>query len=221
MNSSASNHPNTTILKAGQLVCEDRYRIVKRLADGSFGTVYKATIHPENVETVAIKLISKELYEKHSSAIDSEIAMLERISGKHQSFLRHIETFVEARKIATLFDWREASKKGDHYIVTEFCAKGDLFIETLCLVDSPYSGNAKLVKDVFLPILDAVRYLHDLGIYHCDIKPENVFRRADGSIALGDFGFATDVDVSERKNVGTYAYMSPGESGLFSCFIQT
>jgi serine/threonine protein kinase len=37
-------------------------------------------------------------------------------------------------------------------------------------------------------IARALEVIHAHGIIHCDLKPENVMLRPDGSVALADFG---------------------------------
>ena len=42
-----------------------------------------------------------------------------------------------------------------------------------------------------LPVIDAVRYLHEMGIVHRDLKPENLLYDTDkpsATIKLSDFG---------------------------------
>ena len=44
----------------------------------------------------------------------------------------------------------------------------------------------KVVKD----IARALDYVHQLGLIHCDVKPENILFRANGTAVLADFGIA-------------------------------
>lgn len=61
-------------------------------------------------------------------------------------------------------------------------------------------------------ILDSIRLLHSLGVFHGDLKPENIFLDADYHVYLGDFGLALIFDPSIRpvwQGIrGTLEYMS-------------
>lgn len=61
-----------------------------------------------------------------------------------------------------------------------------------------------------LPLLTALKYMHEMGIIHRDIKLENIFMDAHGNVKLGDFGLT--MSQSEEKAVspvGTVEYMAP------------
>jgi nucleotide-binding universal stress UspA family protein len=64
-------------------------------------------------------------------------------------------------------------------------------------------------------LADALQSLHEQGVIHHDVKPENGILRSDGSAALLDFGFARhaiypDLIAEERQfEAGTAAYVSP------------
>jgi serine/threonine protein kinase len=66
--------------------------------------------------------------------------------------------------------------------------------------------------EVAIQIARALGYLHDLGVVHRDLKPSNIMRRADGSLALVDFGIAKRADhhlTVHGQPMGTPTYMSP------------
>lgn len=63
-------------------------------------------------------------------------------------------------------------------------------------------------------VLEAVRYLHDIGVIHRDLKPENILlkeRGIDSEIKVIDFGLATYMKPGEmlRRHVGTPYYIAP------------
>ena len=68
------------------------------------------------------------------------------------------------------------------------------------------------IKSVFKQIIDAVNYIHTLGVAHLDIKPGNIlYDRLRGTIKIIDFGFAIQLkpDMLIRGRRGTKQYMAP------------
>ncbi|PSC71935.1 aurora other [Micractinium conductrix] len=94
------------------------------------------------------------------------------------------------------------------YLVQEFAARGDLYVEL-----SRRGGHmpeSHVAKNVMIPFLSALTYMHAQGVLHRDIKPENIMLGADGDIKVGDFGLA--INTSREKpmsRVGTLDYMPP------------
>ena len=77
-----------------------------------------------------------------------------------------------------------------------------------------FRGNVLGALRAVRPIVDAVGALHQAKVVHRDIKPDNVFLRADRSLVLGDLGLAIKLDGRERltdtfENVGTRDYQPP------------
>ncbi|KAJ7167982.1 kinase-like domain-containing protein [Mycena filopes] len=73
-----------------------------------------------------------------------------------------------------------------------------------------YVDRPALVKQAFLEVLDAVAQCHDAGVFHRDIKPQNILCTSAGTgIRLADFGMTTREDESTVFRCGTLAYMSP------------
>lgn len=72
------------------------------------------------------------------------------------------------------------------YIINEFAEKGELFR----LVNHQYKLQEKTCARIFLQIINAVEYLHKLGISHRDLKPENILLDFDYNVKLVDFGLS-------------------------------
>jgi serine/threonine protein kinase len=70
-----------------------------------------------------------------------------------------------------------------------------------------------LALRVLEKLVEAVHYLHSLGISHHDIKPENIlFNCKENTIKLFDFGLAVTVDPAlpmSSSNGGSPLYMAP------------
>lgn len=71
-------------------------------------------------------------------------------------------------------------------------------------------------RTVLLGVCDALTVLHNLGIIHRDVKPENVIVDNTGRVVLIDFN-ASRIESSASKDtiiMGTVGYASPEQLGL-------
>lgn len=56
----------------------------------------------------------------------------------------------------------------------------------------------------------ALKTMHDKNIIHGDVKPENIFVTRNGTLVLGDFGYAQNDDLFSLKDCGgTLSYLGP------------
>src|SRR5205814_3217024 len=66
---------------------------------------------------------------------------------------------------------------------------------------------------IFRELMFALGDIHEKGILHRDLKPQNLMFRQDGTLAILDFGIAKDIAAVDRTNageiLGTPRYMSP------------
>ena len=76
------------------------------------------------------------------------------------------------------------------HLVMEHCSGGDLY-EMLLHIEK---FDEDQVKEIILPIIKAVNYLHNCGICHRDLKLENILFKDNQSREpkMIDFGLSTD-----------------------------
>jgi len=80
------------------------------------------------------------------------------------------------------------------------------------IVDKEHYSE-KEASDTIRPIIDAIKYCHDLGIIHRDIKPENLLYSSKddkGVVKISDFGLARFLNNELATTAcGTPGYVAP------------
>lgn len=204
--------PNASAL-VGQTIDAGRLKLVKLLGEGAYGVVYLAVEQLDGAGSSSSKTTPKEFAVKVLTKADGK-----RPLGQCQR--REIVThkIVSGHPgIVTLHDVIEDG--GFIFLVLDYCPGGDLY--NMVVERQAFCQNDALIKSVFVQILDAVRSCHDKGIYHRDLKPDNIFVNEDCSkVFIGDFGLATDIAVSTKFSCGSSFYMSPGMCALSIVMLQ-
>jgi Tol biopolymer transport system component len=108
--------------------------------------------------------------------------------------------------VVRFFGFEES--RGLAFLVMEYI-DGVTLRRQLKLLERPLTLPEALA--VLQPVCGALHYAHTVGIFHCDVKPANIFIERGGRVVLGDFGIAR---LSESATVtfstpGTPAYMAP------------
>lgn len=98
------------------------------------------------------------------------------------------------------------------YIITEFCAGGDVdeYLQFLSKCSSQVPES--VVAEWILHLGSALKYMHGKKILHRDMKTKNIFLMDDFTVKLGDLGIAKVLDLNQSKAdtfIGTPSYMSP------------
>ena len=169
------------------------YRIEAVLGRGRHSIVYLAR-QPQGGRTVALKVGRKTQLEGMDAKQDfsGEFGVLSALAHSH---------------VIRVFDHGESD--GEAYLAMEYAAGGRM---------APYSAPVSAARMVtrLREAASALGWLHTNGWVHRDVKPANLLLRADGSLALGDFGCAC-----RRGNagalppgtvVGTPRYAAPEQS---------
>lgn len=166
-----------------------KYRIERRLAQGGFAHVYQALDTIEGVR-VALKM-------PHQSVVTP--VMLD-------CFQR------EARLVAKLDHPNILPLKDASFIEGRFVIACRLGEKTLSdRLRNRLAFDSAL--DLSIQMVSAVAYAHQMGIIHCDIKPENMILLPDGRLLLADFGIAKVAQKTiNGSGSGTVGYMAPEQA---------
>ena len=74
--------------------------------------------------------------------------------------------------------------------------------------------DKKFFKEIVISIAKALKTLHEKGIMHRDIKPQNIYikdldNEDNRIIKLGDFGCAIKINENKSDSIGTVLYNAP------------
>jgi tetratricopeptide (TPR) repeat protein len=176
----------------------DTYTVRELLGAGAVGEVWRATDDRLNRD-VAIKLLRPHLSSDPQRA--RRFAEEARTAGS----LNH-------PNILSVYDVGEHG--GVPFIVSEYVDGESLRMR---LKRGPLSID--VAAAVALQMARGLSAAHARGIIHCDLKPDNVFIRADGGVKILDFGLArlktapatlSDLpDVTVSSLAGTAGYIAP------------
>ena len=160
--------PDCPALTSGETV--DGWRVVEPVGKGGFGMVFR--VRKKGVEG-ALKICLVNAGSEGEAADErwrfkQEVELLGLANGEFAPRL-----------------YGKGIHNGEPYFVMEYLEP----VRPNAMPNSD-TGIAKLMLD----LTDAIGALHECGWVHCDIKPQNIARRADGKYVLIDFGSAHKMD---------------------------
>lgn len=77
------------------------------------------------------------------------------------------------------------------------------------------------VVNTFIPAAQGLKAMHDMGYIHCDIKPNNILRDAQGNVKVIDFGQSAKIGTVKERIQGTPDYISPEQVERRPITVQT
>jgi len=105
---------------------------------------------------------------------------------------------------------RDTVQKGQvkkvSYILMEYAPYGDFFD---FITKNGENFDERLIRSFFRQLIDGVEYLHDSGIAHLDLKPENLLLGANFSLKIADFDLSHVKGDAKILSRGTKYYRGP------------
>jgi calcium-dependent protein kinase len=180
----------------------DDYVIQRRLAPALFGDVLLCQ-HKPSGDMVAVKRVLQ-------SAANAQLTLASNKKVREnvaleRALYHQLNRVGGHRHVLKLRD--EIEFDGYLYLVSDFCARGELYE----LVSSAQDGKLPLpaVTRYMRQIASGVQFLHANGFAHRDLSLENVLVTDDDQCQVCDFGLAASTAKPSRETVGKLFYMAP------------
>ncbi|KAG8390536.1 hypothetical protein BUALT_Bualt01G0093700 [Buddleja alternifolia] len=157
---------------------------------GSYSKVVRAKKKDTGV-IYAMKIMDKKFITKENKTAYVKLERIVLDQLDHPGVVRLFFTFQDSFSL---------------YMALESCEGGELFDQITRKGRLPEDDARFYAAEV----VDALEYIHGMGLIHRDIKPENLLLSADGHIKIADFGSVKPMqDDKACTFVGTAAYVPP------------
>jgi NIMA (never in mitosis gene a)-related kinase len=172
-----------------------KYKVVKKLGQGSYGTVYLVQDSKDGQQFVMKKITVSGMSDSEHADCKKEIQILAMM--KHPNVIRYKRSFV---------------RRGALCIVMEFADGGDLH---QLIRQQRHAGKylaENQILDWFVQACLGLKHVHMHKILHRDLKTQNIFLTSTGEVRIGDFGISRVLKNSMDQAhtlVGTPYYLSP------------
>lgn len=194
----------------------NNWRLVKKLGQGSFGTVYEAHRDEFGITyKAAIKIIRIPYDESEIFSAKAEGMSDESIADYYRGLASEIvQEFVLMSKLkgtTNIVSYEDhAVIEHNEEIGFDILIRMELLRPMLVHMNSSQMTQADIVR-MGIDICKALEVCQKHNIIHRDIKPENMFVSEHGDFVLGDFGIARTVEktLGNMSKKGTYTYMAP------------
>ena len=169
------------------------YNFQRQLGQGSYGTVWAASLVSDPKQVYAVKVIDRNNQKKREEAVFREVELLQELQD-----LRHvvpvIDFMVEPQSI---------------YVVQQYARGGDLARR---LAEKKFFTEQE-VRSIAVTLFETLDVMHTKhAIVHRDLKPENMLLSdaMTDQVLLADFGLAKKVPKEGLKTkCGTPAFVAP------------
>ncbi|MCB9846281.1 MAG: tetratricopeptide repeat protein [Phycisphaeraceae bacterium] len=214
--STSRSDPDATIKGSGREASGEqigRYKLLEKLGEGGFGSVWAAEQREPVKRRVALKIIKLGMDTRE---------VIARFEAERQALAT-----MDHPNIAKVLD-AGSTETGRPYFVMEL-VKGVPITDYCDTEKVDTAGRLNL----FMTVCHAIQHAHQKGIIHRDIKPSNVIVTVRDGLPIPkviDFGIAkaTNQELTDKtlytqhgQMIGTPAYMSPEQAEMSGLDIDT
>ena len=187
-NEIADNQHQADELQCGFKLLHGQYQIESALSSGGFGITYLAR------DSLDRRVVIKECFaegicyrtEGLVAPVDPAYAKQYKTVLRH--FLREAQWLARSVHPGIVGIHQVFRENNTAYIAMEFVDGVDL---VTLREEQPERITDTLLNDILKQALGTLAFIHDLGILHRDISPDNFLLSSDGTVTLIDFGAAT------------------------------
>lgn len=178
------------------------------IGQGGYGCVFDSRYKLDNNRYAVKKIYIKDLKKEGSKYYLNEVRLLSNLN--HVNIVRYYTSWVE-------FEYPTINiNKSTDILIPTSSVKPVLYIQMeLCkkslysyIKDRNYEETEINKCDEYLfinQIIQGLKYIHNNGIIHGDLTPQNIFIDSNFNIKIGDFGLAKKTDRSdENTEFGSY-----------------
>lgn len=174
----------------------DRFKVIKPLGRGGFGNTYLA----EDLDRLNEPCVVKKLTYQATEAWEQKKAIEMFASEARQ--LKQLGHHPQIPKLTAYF------QEGQNLYLVQQYVDGHNLIE---LLEQNGAFSEQQIRQVLLDVLPVLQSLHDQGVIHRDLKPDNIMQRRDGKHVLIDFGVAKLLKQTAMAHAGAGTIVgSPG-----------
>ncbi|CAN1779502.1 Cyclin-dependent kinase F-4 [Linum perenne] len=149
----------------------ERYKLIKEVGDGTFGSVWRA-LSRHSGEVVAIKKMKKKYYSWEECVNLREVKSLRRMN--HPNIVKLKEVIRENDVLYFIFEYMECNL---YQLMKD---RDKLFSEAE-------------IRNWCFQVFQGLAYMHQRGYFHRDLKPENLLV-TKAVIKIADFGLAREIN---------------------------
>lgn len=164
----------------------NRYKVLATLGEGGMGTVYLVE-DTTNGQQVALKVLSSKI------GMDANQVLQFKQEFRVMAKLKHPNN-------CAVYDYGMMPDGSPYFTMEVVPGKG---------LDEIIPVAPDQLTSILNQLGQALGFIHQQGFVHCDLKPENVRVKPDGTVKLMDFGLMEVSGQSGGAIKGTLAYMAP------------